>query len=76
MGGDTTRQRPDGGLLPGRQAAALVNTVTRRGNGVAVHGRISLWARGFVTQRTEALVNCAVLNRVTQLGMPETVRVG
>ncbi len=35
-----------------------------------------LWARGLATQRTEALVKCAVLNRMTQLGMPETVRVG
>ena len=35
-----------------------------------------LWARGLATQRTEAVVKCAVLNRMTQLGMPETVRVG
>jgi hypothetical protein len=35
-----------------------------------------LWARGLETQRTEARVKCAVLNRMTQLGMPETVRVG
>ena len=34
-----------------------------------------LWARNLATQRTEALVNCAVLNRMTQLGMPQTVRV-
>jgi hypothetical protein len=33
-----------------------------------------LRARGPKTQRTEALVKCAVLNRITQLGMPETVR--
>jgi hypothetical protein len=32
-----------------------------------------LWARGLATQRTEAVVKCAVLNRMTQLGMPETV---
>ena len=35
-----------------------------------------LWARGLVTQRTEAVVKCAVLNRMTQLGMPKTVREG
>ena len=35
-----------------------------------------LWARSLETQRTEAVVKCAVLNRMTQLGMPETVRVG
>lgn len=34
-----------------------------------------LWARGLETQRTEALVKCAVLNRMTQLGMPETIHV-
>jgi Transposase DDE domain len=35
-----------------------------------------LWARGLATQRTEAVVKCAVLNRMTQLGMPETVCMG
>ena len=35
-----------------------------------------LWARGLDTQRTEAQVKCSVLNRMTQLGMPEAVRVG
>jgi IS5 family transposase len=35
-----------------------------------------LWARGLETQRAEARVKCAVLNRMTQLGLPETVRVG
>jgi hypothetical protein len=35
-----------------------------------------LWARGVATQRTEAVVPCAVLNRMTQLGMPETVHPG
>jgi hypothetical protein len=35
-----------------------------------------LWARGLETQRTEAVVKCSVLNRMTQLGMPETVCVG
>jgi hypothetical protein len=34
-----------------------------------------LWARGLKTQRTEARVKCAVLNHMTQLGMPESVRV-
>jgi hypothetical protein len=34
-----------------------------------------LWARGMETQRTEAGVKCSVLNRITHLGMPETVRV-
>jgi len=35
-----------------------------------------LWARGLATQRTEARVKCSVLNRMTLLGMPETVRMG
>ena len=35
-----------------------------------------LWARRYATQHTEALVKCAVLNRMTQLGMPETLRIG
>jgi Transposase DDE domain len=35
-----------------------------------------LWARGLQTQRTEAVVKCSVLNRMTQLGMPETVMMG
>ena len=35
-----------------------------------------LRARGLETQHTEARVKCAVLNRMTQLGMPEAVRVG
>jgi hypothetical protein len=35
-----------------------------------------LWARGLATQRVEAVVKCATLNRMTQLGMPETVRTG
>jgi Transposase DDE domain len=34
-----------------------------------------LWARGLATQGVEALVKCATLNRMTQLGMPETIRV-
>jgi hypothetical protein len=33
-----------------------------------------LWVRGLATQRVEAVVKCATLNRMTQLGMPETVR--
>jgi hypothetical protein len=35
-----------------------------------------LWARGLETQRSEVRVKCLVLNRMTQLGMPETVCVG
>ena len=35
-----------------------------------------LWARNLETQRTEAVVKCSVLNRMTQLGMPETIRIG
>jgi hypothetical protein len=35
-----------------------------------------LWARGLDTQRTEAQVKCSVLNHMTQLGMPEAMRVG
>jgi hypothetical protein len=35
-----------------------------------------LWARGLRTQRVEAVVKCATLNRMTHLGMPQTVRVG
>jgi len=35
-----------------------------------------LWARKYATQRTEALLKCTVLNRMTQLGMPETIRIG
>lgn len=34
-----------------------------------------LWAWGLQTQRTEARIKGAVLNRMTQLGMPETVRI-
>jgi hypothetical protein len=32
-----------------------------------------LWARSRATQRVEAVVKSAVLNRMTQLGMPKTV---
>ncbi len=35
-----------------------------------------LWAWSLATQRAEAAVKCAVLTRMTQLGIPETVRVG
>ena len=35
-----------------------------------------LRARNLDGQRTEARIKCSVLNRMTQLGMPETVRVG
>jgi hypothetical protein len=34
-----------------------------------------LWARGLATQRMEGRVRGAVRNRMTQLGMPETIRV-
>ena len=35
-----------------------------------------LWARHLATQHTEARVKCMVLNRMTQLDMPEAVRKG
>jgi hypothetical protein len=35
-----------------------------------------LWARSRATQSAEAVVKCATFNRMTQLGMPQTVRVG
>jgi DDE family transposase len=35
-----------------------------------------LWARSLATQRTEARIKCAALNRMTQLGMPATMRLG
>jgi hypothetical protein len=35
-----------------------------------------LWARGMKTQRAEAVVKCAVFNRMVQMGIPETIRVG
>jgi hypothetical protein len=34
-----------------------------------------LWARKLDTQRTEARVKCSALNRMTQMGMPKSVRV-
>jgi hypothetical protein len=34
-----------------------------------------LWARSLATQRVEAVVKCVTLNRMMQLGMPETVHV-
>jgi hypothetical protein len=37
--------------------------------------RGQLRARGRESQRTEAVVKCAVLNRMTRLGMPETRRI-
>jgi hypothetical protein len=33
-------------------------------------------ARNLETQRTEALVQCVVLNHMRQLGMPETIHMG
>ncbi len=35
-----------------------------------------LWARSLRSQRVEAVVKCVTLNRMTHLGMPQTVRVG
>src|SRR5262249_48590539 len=35
-----------------------------------------LWARSLETPRTEAVVKCEALNRMTPLGMPEAVRGG
>ena len=35
-----------------------------------------LCARSLSAQHVEAVVKCATLNRMTQLGMPETVRMG
>jgi hypothetical protein len=35
-----------------------------------------LWARSLATQSVEVVVRCATLNRMTHLGMPETVRMG
>ena len=34
-----------------------------------------LWARTFDNQQVEAAIKCAVLNTVTGLGMPHTLRV-
>src|SRR5258707_15183314 len=34
-----------------------------------------LWARTFHNQRVEAAIKCAVLNQMTGLGMPHTLRV-
>jgi hypothetical protein len=34
-----------------------------------------LWARTFDNQRVEAAIKCAVLNQMTGLGMPQTLRV-
>jgi hypothetical protein len=33
------------------------------------------WVRSLATQCVEEAVKCVTLNRMTQLGMPETVRV-
>ena len=35
-----------------------------------------LWARNLERQHTETRVKCSILNRMTQLGMPEAVRMG
>jgi hypothetical protein len=34
-----------------------------------------LWARTFANQKIEAAIKCAVLNQMTGLGMPHTLRV-
>lgn len=34
-----------------------------------------LWARTLESQQVEAVIKCAVLNRMTGLGMPDTVRI-
>ena len=34
-----------------------------------------LWARAFHNQRVEAAIKCAMLNRMTGLGMPHGLRV-
>ncbi len=34
-----------------------------------------LWARNFDNQQVEAAIKCAVLNQMTGLGMPHTLRV-
>jgi hypothetical protein len=33
-----------------------------------------LWARTFANRQVEAAIKCAVLNRMTGLGVPHTVR--
>jgi len=35
-----------------------------------------LWARNLEMQHSETRVKCSILNRMTQLGMPEAVRMG
>lgn len=34
-----------------------------------------LWARTFDNQQVEAAIKCALLNKMTKLGMPDTLRV-
>ncbi len=34
-----------------------------------------LWSRTFDNQRVQAAIKCAVLNQMTKLGMPHTLRV-
>jgi hypothetical protein len=66
----------------GRSAWRLVSGCTRQSIAENTMFRCKtlfggrLWARGLDTQRTEARMKCSMLNRMTQLGMPETVRVG
>jgi hypothetical protein len=66
----------------GRLAWQVLSGYTRQGIAETTMFRFKqlfggrLWARGLETQRTEAAVKCTVLNRMTQLGMPETLRIG
>ncbi len=73
-------------LLPqiavqGRAAWRVSSGYTRQSIAENTMGRFKrlfggrLWARGRVTQRTEARGKCSILNPITHLGMPETVRV-
>jgi hypothetical protein len=67
--------------LQGRSAWQVLSRYTRQSIAENTMFRFKqlfggrLWARGPATQRVEALVKCATLNRMTQLGMPKTVHV-
>jgi hypothetical protein len=60
-------------VLSGRTGQSIAENTMFRFKAV-FGGR--LWAQGLATQRTVARVKCAVLNRMTQLGMPKTMCVG
>jgi hypothetical protein len=66
---------------PGRSAWRILSGGTRQSSAENTLFRFKrlfggrLWARGLQTQRTETVVKCSVLNCMTRLGMPETVRV-